>query len=115
MSDRSLASPCGIYCGTCPHLGTQCPGCGNVQGKPFWTAGMNVEVCALYDCCIAKKQLAHCGLCDQFPCETFMRYNDPSLSEEEAQQAALARKGHLLRRKEIGTEGWLEEQETCGK
>ena len=110
MTDRNLASPCGIYCGSSPQFGGQCPGCGNVSGKPFWTTQMTVEVCVLYGCCVNKKQVEHCGLCNEFPCETFMSYNDPSLSEEEAKEAALARRNDLLRRREIGTEQWLEEQ-----
>ncbi|MEW6103795.1 MAG: DUF3795 domain-containing protein [bacterium] len=103
-----------LYCGTCEYLEKQCQGCGNVAGKPFWTLQMKVEICPMYDCCINKKQLEHCGLCDEFPCETFKLY-DPSLGEEEGKKLVLARQNELLRRKEIGTEKWLEEKEACKK
>ena len=48
---------------------------------------MKVEVCPLYDCCVNKKRLEHCSLCDEFPCETFVGLRDPSLNEEEAEEA----------------------------
>ena len=113
MPDKNLAPVCGIYCGTCEHLDTQCRGCGNVEGKPFWTTHMKIEVCTLYDCCVNKKQLEHCGLCDELPCSTFLQFYDPSLSQEEAKESILARQNDLLRRKEIGTEKWIEEKEAC--
>lgn len=111
MPDKNLVAPCGLYCGTCEYLGEQCQGCGHQEGKPFWTVRMNVEVCPLYGCCIDKKQLEHCGLCDELPCETFTSLHDPSLSPEEAKQSILSRQNELMRRKEIGTEKWLEEKE----
>ena len=111
MPDSNLAPVCGIYCGTCKFFGGQCQGCGYLEGSPFWTVQMKVEVCPLYDCCINKKQLEHCGLCDEFPCETFTGLRDPSLSEEEAEEALRTRQNDLLRRKDIGTEKWLKEKE----
>lgn len=110
MTDKNLAPVCGLYCGACEYLEKQCQGCGHQQGRPFWTAQMTIEVCPLYDCCINEKQLEHCGLCDEFPCETFNELRDPSLSEEEAKEALLARQNGLVRRNEIGTEKWLEEK-----
>lgn len=38
MTDKNLASVCGLYCGTCEYFEKQCQGCGNVKGKVFWTA-----------------------------------------------------------------------------
>lgn len=111
MPHKNLAPVCGIYCGTCEYLAKQCQGCGYQQGKPFWTVQMNVEVCPLYDCCVNKRQLEHCGLCDEFPCSTFTELRDPSLSEEEAKKSLIARQDDLLRRKGIGTLRWLEEKE----
>ena len=81
-----------------------------MNGKPFWTAQIKDKICPLYNCCINQKQLEHCGLCDEFPCETFTGLRDPSLTEEEARQALLARQNELVKRKEIGTERWLEEK-----
>lgn len=108
--ERALAAACGLYCGDCEHLGSQCQGCGQVQGKPFWTAQFGVEVCPLYGCCVNQKHLEHCGLCDEFPCETFNSLRDPSLSDEEAEQALRERQKDLTLRKEIGTEAWLKER-----
>ena len=37
MTDKKdLAAACGLYCGYCEHLGPNCQGCGQVQGKPFY-------------------------------------------------------------------------------
>jgi len=110
MEDKNLASVCGLYCGSCEYYMKTCEGCCNVKGKPFWTTLMKVETCPLYDCCINKKQLEHCGLCGELPCETFTNLHDPSLSQEEAKQAVLNRQNELIKRKEISTEIWLKEK-----
>jgi len=110
MIDKALAPVCGLYCGSCAYFQKQCQGCGHVNGKPFWTAQIKDKICSLYNCCINQKQLEHCGLCNEFPCETFTELRDPSLGEEEARQALLARQNELVKRKEIGTERWLEEK-----
>ncbi|NQU07116.1 MAG: DUF3795 domain-containing protein [Candidatus Abyssubacteria bacterium] len=109
MTDQNLAPVCGLYCGTCKYLGNQCRGCGYEKGKPFWTSAIGVEVCPLYDCCINTKRLEHCGLCDELPCETYLGLWDPALSPEEAEESLRMRQKALLRRKEIGTDKWLEE------
>ena len=111
MLDKNLAAACGLFCGNCEHLGTNCKGCGNQKGKPFWAALMNVDTCPLYNCSVNTKKLEHCGLCKELPCETFLSLRDPSLSDEEAQKALVTRQNDLLRRKEIGTEKWLEEKQ----
>jgi hypothetical protein len=49
-------------------------------------------------------------LCNEFPCETFNQLREPSLSDEEAQKALLERQKDLLKRKQIGTEHWLNEK-----
>ena len=108
----TLTAACGVYCGNCEHLVNKCQGCGNVQGKPFWTTQFGVEICPLYGCCVNRKQLEHCGLCDEFPCELFNSLRDPSLSDEEAEKVLQERQKNLSLRKEIGTEAWLKERET---
>ena len=107
---KDLAAACGLYCGDCEHLEKQCQGCVQVQGKPFWTTQYGVEVCPLYGCCVNQKQLEHCGLCIDFPCETFTSLRDPSLSDEEAEHSLRERQKDLTLRKEIGTEAWLREK-----
>jgi hypothetical protein len=56
-----------------------------------------------------KTGLEHCGLCADFPCETFLVLRDPSLSDEEFERSLEKRKSALRRRAEIGTENWLQE------
>ena len=109
--DGNLAAVCGLFCGNCEHLDTKCKGCGTQNGKPFWTTLMNIEYCPLYNCCVNTKQLEHCGLCNDFPCDTFNQLRDPSLSDKEAQEALIERQKDLLKRKEIGTEQWLKEKQ----
>jgi hypothetical protein len=105
-TDPGLAAPCGLYCGDCEHYRARCSGCGTIAGKPFWTFEVHrLEVCPLYGCCVTEKGLEHCG-----QCETFSRFYDPSLSPEEGARNVLARKRSLLRRREVGTERWLEER-----
>ena len=110
MIDKALAPVCGLYCGSCEYFEKPCQGCGNVKGKPFWTAQMKDKICSLYNCCINQKKLEHCGLCNEFPCGIFITLRDPSLSEEEAEKALRDRQNELIRRREIGTEKWLEEK-----
>ena len=115
MIDDNLAAPCGLYCGPCEYVEKECRGCGNVDGKPFWTAQMKIECCPLYDCCINNKQLEHCGLCDELPCKTFLEFYDPALNPQEAKKSILERIRQLLIRKEIGTNQWVKEKKNQNK
>lgn len=109
MSDTNYAPVCGVYCGGCHLLGEQCPGCGDVDGRPFWIAAVGVTVCPLHGCCYEQKQLEHCGLCRELPCELFLRLRDPEMSDEEFEESLRARQSALRRRAEVGTEQWLSE------
>jgi hypothetical protein len=109
MINKSLAPVCGLYCGDCEYLGNPCKGCGNEEGKPFWTSQAGMDVCPIHDCCANKKSLEHCGLCDELPCEAFLSLRDPALSDEEFNASLQKRQAALSRRKEIGTDKWLEE------
>ena len=106
-----LAAACGLYCGKCEYHPAKCPGCGAIQGKPFWTAHFEIEVCPLHDCAVNKKQLEHCGLCAEFPCVMFLSLRDPSQSDAEAEKGLRQRQDDLLLRKEIGTKAWSLRQE----
>jgi len=110
MNNIGLAPVCGIYCGDCRFLGKTCGGCGDVKGRPFWTAQMPSGVCPLYDCCANAKKLEHCGLCDDFPCKTFLNLRDPNMSDEEFRKSVISRDESLERRARIGTEKWLAER-----
>lgn len=106
----NLAAPCGLYCGECEDLGGICQGCTSTDGKPYWTTKIDVAVCPLYECCINKQQLEHCGLCRELPFQLFQSFHDPVPSAEEAEQAVIVRKNDLLRRKAVGTVKWLGEK-----
>jgi hypothetical protein len=67
-------------------------------------------ICPLYDCCRNQKKLDHCGLCAEFPCNTFNELRDPNMSDEEFQNSLNTRKRNLTVRKQIGTEKWLPEK-----
>ena len=110
MTDKNLAPVCGLYCGSCSYFDGQCPGCGQVKGRPFWTQMMHIDVCPLYSCCVETKQLEHCGMCGDFPCRAFLELRDPSMTDEEAEESLRARKNALARRRELGTDDWLKQQ-----
>ena len=64
-------SVCGIDCAACrSFVEKKCGGCRVVapDGKCVWNGR-----CDLYDCC-SKKELQHCGKCDQFPCDTLKEW-----------------------------------------
>ena len=104
MKKSIYATPCGLYCGTCPELEKSCKGkpCMECSGEMFW------GTCELYKCCVEKHKLEHCGLCDEFPCKLFLEHNDPSLTKEEAERQNKARRKELRERAKIGTEKWVE-------
>jgi len=109
MVKKELATVCGICCGDCPNFKKECKGCSAVGGNPFWTEYLKIDICPLYDCCVNKMDIEHCGLCGKFACRTFMTMesNDPGLSKEKAEASANNRKRHLEIRRDCGTEGWL--------
>jgi len=82
-----MLSSCGIQCNECEFFGQTCSGCPEVKGKPFWVKEMQVESCALYNCCANEKSLSHCGHCSALPCSMFKEYKDPSMSDEEHAQS----------------------------
>jgi len=65
--DIKHAPVCGLFCGECPFLGKECAGCGSEEGKPFWTNLVGLEICPLHDCFRNRKQLEHCGFCEELP------------------------------------------------
>ncbi|MBN1319223.1 MAG: DUF3795 domain-containing protein [Thermoleophilia bacterium] len=109
MTDSNHAPVCGVYCGSCHLLWEQCSGCGYVDGRPFWTASMGVEVCPLHECCRDQKHLEHCGMCADFACGLFLRLRDPEMSDEQFEESLRTRQEALRRRMEVGTEQWLVE------
>ena len=110
MTEKVYAAVCGICCGECQFLDQQCPGCGQVAGKPFWTSQALLGICPFYDCCRNQKNLEHCGVCDRFPCKVFSELRDPNMTDDEFEESLNMRKNNLLARKTIGTERWLRER-----
>lgn len=94
-----LACPCGSYCGECDYHQKKCGGCHEVKGKPFWGE------CRFY-ACARKKNIEHCGFCEELPCDYFLSTYDP----KEGQSSVFNRVGQLVYRKKIGTNAWVEKK-----
>lgn len=63
-----IESRCGILCGECAYREKMnCKGCSNIE-KPFWG-----KDCSVKTCCESKK-LAHCGECNEFPCDMLRQF-----------------------------------------
>ena len=77
-----MLSPCGINCEACPYFDS-CGGCFTIEGKPFYLADFDVEVCPMYNCSVNKKGFKSCGECPELPCQIFYDWKDPSMTDEE--------------------------------
>jgi hypothetical protein len=99
LARRRLAAVCGRLCEFCDgYLDGPCRGCGYQLGET------RRGECALFKCCVEQRGLEHCGLCSDFPCQLFVNHATPL--------AAVRRYRALLRRAEIGTVAWLDEQQS---
>jgi len=96
---REIPAVCGMYCDECDHFEKDCPGCDESDGCVFWTEYVDADVCPVQECCTNVKHLAHCGLCDEMPCEKYFRFHDPGVSEDEAKEMLKKQKETLERRK----------------
>ncbi|UCC65232.1 MAG: DUF3795 domain-containing protein [Anaerolineae bacterium] len=98
---RRLAAVCGLYCGTCEACEAEevglCRGCAYQLGLAV------TGECRMFQCCVVERGLEHCGLCPDFACQLFLSSAEP--------MEVNRRYRALLRRAEIGTEAWIEEQE----
>ena len=101
MRMECLLAPCGTYCGICPYYKEertpQCSGCETKKGHPFWGE------CKLF-ICSKDREVEHCGLCQEFPCELFVNQYDP----EHGQKSAFQRTGLLVYRKKVGNQKYVE-------
>ncbi|NLV28095.1 MAG: DUF3795 domain-containing protein [Methanomicrobiales archaeon] len=93
-----IPTVCGMYCDECDHYEQDCQGCDESEGTIFWNEYVDIECCPVYDCCVNKKHLVHCGQCDEMPCERYFRFRDPGVTEEEAKQVLEKQKACLARR-----------------
>lgn len=74
---------CGVNCGECGEYGKTCEGCAVISGKVFWAGYMGSDICPIYDCCVGKRGLSHCGGCEELPCQIYFDTKDPRISDEE--------------------------------
>jgi len=100
MAKKKIETVCGYSCSGCDHHKKECPGCEATKGKPFWTAFIGIDRCAIYDCCTNDKKFPHCGKCPELMCERFNRIKeDPNLNEAEAVACLAAMERELRARK----------------
>ena len=105
LNRNCLAPPCGLYCGICIDniKSNECHGCGCKCGN--CVGEWHTKQCAIYKC-VDQKQIESCADCKDFPCTTLIQFaNDP------VWRTHLVCLENLRRRKKIGTENWLKEQE----
>ncbi|MCK9631545.1 MAG: DUF3795 domain-containing protein [Methanoregula sp.] len=100
MAKKKIETVCGYSCSDCDHHGKECTGCEKTRGKPFWTAFIGIENCAIYDCCKNERKFPHCGKCPDLMCGRFDRIrDDPHLNEAEAAACLVAMEQELRSRK----------------
>lgn len=100
-----LAAPCGLYCGICADkIETgECHGCGCDCGEcagGSHVAGCGIARCVMergHESCADCPELA-CSRLIQFCCDPVWRTHGPVIE-------------NLRRRKRVGTEAWITEQE----
>jgi len=74
-----LATPCGLYCGSCRfYINDRRGGCGTESRRD----------CGVQKCCRVDRHLSFCTECDEFPCR---RFNEsvgrrPQWLEDQTQQ-----------------------------
>jgi hypothetical protein len=95
--NRRAAAACGGYCGGCEsYAAGTCCGCGYQLGQTCRGE------CEVFLCCVVERGLEHCGLCPDLPCQLYLAHAAPLVVARHYRAA--------LRRAEIGTTAWLEEQ-----
>jgi hypothetical protein len=77
-----MLQKCGVNCNECYVFQKECPGCGEVGGKPYWTHYIGGGPCPVYQCC-EEKAVHNCGECRELPCKLWYDLKDPSISDDE--------------------------------
>ena len=98
-----IAPACGLFCGVCSDfINNECHGCGcdcGCAGK--W----HFEHCKINECS-QNRNLESCAECGDLPCTILIQFtNDPIWTTHSVCIE------NLRRRKKIGTEKWIEEQQ----
>lgn len=122
LPDKQVLAVCGLYCGACYHYRAAFPEGAHLltekarKGRPlegFTCQGCRSDVlyihaacaqCRFRDCAGAKG-IAHCGLCDEFPCVPLLAFQN----DGRAHHADITRNLEALT--EMGAEAWLAGQE----
>ncbi len=94
--------PCGTYCKNCLAYKKPCAGCIETKGRPYYFKETGEKVCTVWQCA-KKRSVEHCGLCIEFPCETFLNKYD----RKRGIITVLRRAGLLALRKKIGDKAWV--------
>lgn len=81
-----MVNICGSKCDGCVDFGKQCGGCAAIGGKVYWAHHTGSDTCPIYSCCTGKKELEHCGGCNELPCRIYFDTQDPRLNEEEQKE-----------------------------
>jgi hypothetical protein len=103
-NEAQLAGCCGLYCGLCPRYQStapsRCPGC---------HAGDQSTYCSVCRCCKAKRGLATCAECNEYPCERLLRVIGVEVEADSfvSHKPALP---NLERIREVGLSEYLSEQ-----
>lgn len=100
----SLAPACGLYCGIClDYVNGVCHGCGCTCGScaAQWHAGR----CAIAQCS-RSAGLQSCADCEELPCTRLIQFTAHPVWHTHAPCIE-----NLRRRRRIGTEAWLVEQD----
>ena len=80
--DQNLIGKFGTYCGDCEWVESKgCKGCQENAGNPFWGT-CQVALCAI------EKEVAHCGLCSEVPCEKLIEAHNTPGHEDHGEQLA---------------------------
>lgn len=85
LMDKTI-SFCGTICSDCEYYQNECKGCSGVDGRPFWIQYVEQDTCKIYDCCANKKKVAHCGKCNELPCDYYFDTVDPNITEEQRRE-----------------------------
>jgi hypothetical protein len=81
-------SSCGLICDECRFFQTDCHGCYNIKGQPFWTKEFTESgICPLYECAVDINGYASCGSCPDLPCNMFRDLKDPNVSDKEHRES----------------------------
>ena len=122
-----LAAPCGLYCGACSiyqavkrddakFLTSAAAGITETMGIPAEAGDLQCDgclsevraiqcrECLLRDCALSKG-LTHCAMCDHFPCQQIIDFNNDEFSHHSEVLE------NIRRQRDIGITGWIEEQQ----